>query len=104
MDPRLYQIATLTLLLGYGVVWLDFEVDLTQSATMMGVALGTQWICSRLWRLPRFDPRSSLISGLSLCLLLRTNHLWLAALAAVVTIRREISYRSTTLSDSVRPR
>jgi Na+-transporting NADH:ubiquinone oxidoreductase subunit NqrB len=93
VDPRLYQIATLTLLLVYGVVWLDFEVDVGQSATMMGVALSTQWICSRLWRLPRFDPRSPLISGLSLCLLLRTNHLWLAAAAAAVTIASKFVLR-----------
>jgi Na+-transporting NADH:ubiquinone oxidoreductase subunit NqrB len=60
---------------------------------MMGVALSTQWICSRLWRLPRFDPRSPLISGLSLCLLLRTNHLWLAAAAAAVTIASKFVLR-----------
>src|SRR5262249_23931105 len=37
------------------------------------------------WRRP-FDPRSALISGLSLCLLLRTNSLLLAVDAAIVAI------------------
>lgn len=36
--------------------------------------------------MPRFDPKSALISGLSLCLLLRTNDAWLAALTAVVAV------------------
>jgi Na+-transporting NADH:ubiquinone oxidoreductase subunit NqrB len=35
---------------------------------------------------PRFDPRSALISGLSLCLLLRTDSLLLAAAAAVLSV------------------
>jgi Na+-transporting NADH:ubiquinone oxidoreductase subunit NqrB len=44
----------------------------------------TQWAATALAELPSFDPRSALISGLSLCLLLRTNDLGLAMLAAVV--------------------
>jgi Na+-transporting NADH:ubiquinone oxidoreductase subunit NqrB len=39
-----------------------------------------------MFRLPSFDPRSPLISGLSLCLLLRTNSLLLVFLTAVITI------------------
>jgi Na+-transporting NADH:ubiquinone oxidoreductase subunit NqrB len=46
----------------------------------------TQFACARLWRLPAFDPRSALISALSLCLLLRTNSLLLAIAAAIVTV------------------
>jgi enediyne biosynthesis protein E5 len=85
-DPRLYQIATLACLLGYGLFRLDFEIPLVQAASMLGVALLSQLACTRLWRLPAFDPRSALISGLSLCLLLRTNSLLLATVAAVVTV------------------
>ena len=50
------------------------------------MALATQYACTRLWRLPRFDPRSALISGLSLCLLLRTNSAALALAAAVIAV------------------
>ena len=85
-DPRLYQIATLACLLGYGLIRLDFEIPLVQAASMLGTALVTQFACTRLWRLPAFDPRSALISGLSLCLLLRTNSLALSIAAAIVTV------------------
>jgi Na+-transporting NADH:ubiquinone oxidoreductase subunit NqrB len=43
--------------------------------------------------LPRFDPKSALISGLSLCLLLRTNDPWLAMLAAVVAVASKFLLR-----------
>ena len=85
-DPRLYQIAALAGLFTYGVVWLDFAVSGVQTVAMLATVLLTQALCSRLWRLPVYDPRSALISGLSLCLLLRTNALSLAVLTAVVTI------------------
>jgi Na+-transporting NADH:ubiquinone oxidoreductase subunit NqrB len=85
-DPRLYQIAVLAGLLAYGVTRLEFEIGIAQALVTLATALGTQYVCTRLWRLPAFDPKSALISGLSLCLLLRTNHLALAALAAVISI------------------
>ena len=85
-DPRLYQIATLASLLGYGLCRLDFDIPLLHAGAMLGTALLTQFACTRLWRLPAFDPRSALISGLSLCLLLRSNSSLLAIVAAIVTI------------------
>ena len=93
MDPRLYQIAALAGLLIYGLGWLDFEISALQAAVTLAGVLGTQWGCSRLWKEERFDPRSALISGLSLCLLLRTNHLGLALGAAVVTIASKFLLR-----------
>jgi Na+-transporting NADH:ubiquinone oxidoreductase subunit NqrB len=85
-DPRLYQIAVLAGLFGYGVVWLDFAVPGVQAAVVLVTVLLTQAVCGWLWRLPTYDPRSALISGLSLCLLLRTNALSVAVLTAVLTI------------------
>ncbi len=85
-DPRHYQITVLATLLVYGVTRLDLEVRPLQAALLLATALGTQWAATRLWRLPAFDARSALISGLSLCLLLRTNALWLAVAAAAATI------------------
>lgn len=85
-DPRLYQIVALAGLCGYGVVWLGFAVSGVQVVALLVTVLLTQALCSRLWRLPAYDPRSALISGLSLCLLLRTNTLSLAVLTAVVTM------------------
>jgi Na+-transporting NADH:ubiquinone oxidoreductase subunit NqrB len=92
-DPRLYQILMLSCLLVYGVTRLDLEVRPGRAVLLLGLALLTQYACTRLWRLPAFDPRSALISGLSLCLLLRTNSAWLAVLAAVVTIASKFVLR-----------
>ncbi|MDE0828035.1 MAG: hypothetical protein OSB03_02420 [Vicinamibacterales bacterium] len=85
-DPRLYQIGVLFALLVYGVWWLDFDVSLGRIALTLRVCLATHYACSRLWTLPRFDSLSALISGLSLCLLLRTDRPELVVAAAVVTI------------------
>jgi enediyne biosynthesis protein E5 len=85
-DPRYYQIAVLSSLLIYGVGWLEFDIGWSQIVVSLGIALLTQYACSEIFRLPSFDPRSPLISGLSLCLLLRTDSLLLAFLTAVVTI------------------
>ncbi|TMB74695.1 MAG: hypothetical protein E6J54_02260 [Deltaproteobacteria bacterium] len=85
-DPRHYQIAVLSSLLFYGVGWLEFDIAWPQILISLGTALITQYVCTRIRRLPSFDPRSPLISGLSLCLLLRTNSLALAFLTAALTI------------------
>lgn len=92
-DPRLYQILVLASLLVYGVTRLDLEIRPGRAIALLGTALLTQWVCTRLWRLPAFDPRSALISGLSLCLLLRTNSMALAVTAAVVTIASKFILR-----------
>src|SRR5207302_1020625 len=91
-DPRLYQIATLGALLVYGVAWLDLEVRPLTALAIVAGALVTQHLCARLaGRAP--DLRSALISALSLCLLLRTGSLGLAALAAVVAIASKFVLR-----------
>ena len=85
-DPRHYQIAVLTSLLIFGIGWLDFDIGWRHAAVLLSAALVTQFACSKLCQLPAFDPRSPLISGLSLCLLLRANDLPLLLAAAVITI------------------
>jgi Na+-transporting NADH:ubiquinone oxidoreductase subunit NqrB len=93
LDPRLYQIATLAGLLAYGLTRLRFELSPEQVAVTLASALLVQWACTRLWRLPAFDPLSALISGLSLCLLLRTGSLGVAALASVIAIASKFVLR-----------
>ncbi|HJT20216.1 MAG TPA: RnfABCDGE type electron transport complex subunit D [Nitrospira sp.] len=93
LDPRLYQIASLSTLLLYGLTWLHFDVSISQIVITIGTALLTQYACTRLWNLPSFDPRSPLISALSLCLLLRTNDLAIAALAAFIAIASKFVIR-----------
>ena len=85
-DPRVYQIASLSTLLLYGLCWLHFDLSIWQIAVTIGTALFTQYVGTTLAGLPSFDPKSALISSLSLCLLLRTDDLAIAALAAVIAI------------------
>ena len=84
-DPRLYQIAVLASLLVYGMAGLDFEITVARATLLLLTVLATQAICDRLDGRPA-NVRSALISGLSLCLLLRTNRTDLAILSAFVTI------------------
>ena len=93
LDPRYYQIAVLSGLLIYGLGWLHFDITPGRAALLLGTALVTQYACTRIWRLPKFDPKSALISGLSLCLLLRTNFAALAILGAVITIASKFVVR-----------
>ena len=55
--------------------------------------LATQFAWTRARRLPAFDARSALISGLSLCLLCRANDPLLAAAAAVIAISSKFLVR-----------
>ena len=93
MDPRWFQISALSALLVYGMTRLHFEVAPAQAAVTLGAVLLTQFIGTRLAPLPTFEAKSALISGLSLCLLLRTNSLALAALAGVITIASKFVLR-----------
>ena len=85
-DPRYYQIAVLASLLIYGVGWLAFDVNGRQIVILLGSVLITQFLCGKFFAASPFDPRSALFSGLSLCLLLRTNSELLMIIAAAVTI------------------
>ncbi len=76
----------LSALLGYGVFGLHFDLGWRHIAAVIGVALGTQLLCTKLWRLPAFDPLSALISGIGLCTLLRTNGIAWAMFAAALAI------------------
>jgi Na+-transporting NADH:ubiquinone oxidoreductase subunit NqrB len=93
LDPRLYQIASLAGLLIYGLLALDFEVIPARAVVILATVLLTQLACGRIWKLPAFDPKSALISGLSLCLLLRTNSMPLVVVTAVITIASKFVLR-----------
>ena len=86
IDPRLFQIASLSTLLAWGVLRLGFDVTPPRIALVLGTALAAQWIGTKLLGLPAFDPRSALISGLSLCLLLRTESTSLAIAAGALAV------------------
>src|SRR5262245_31852518 len=73
--------------------WLGFDIAPSRACLPLATTLATQAACDALVRTStnnttgtRTNIRSALISGLSLCLLLRTNRPALAVLAAVITI------------------
>ena len=103
-DPRDYQVAALSTLLAVGITRFGFDIPLTHVAITLTSALAGQWWAprmgrpatpaARVWatsdtaraRPSAFEYKSALISGLSLCLLLRTrNPLWMA-LAALLAV------------------
>jgi len=85
-DPRLYQIVVLGMLVTYGVVVLDFGIHWYNAVAILATAMLAQFIGTKLVGLPSFDPRSPLITALSLTLLLRTDLVLLAMLGAAVAI------------------
>lgn len=108
-DPRHYQMAMLSGFLLYGMAHFDFGMSRPMIAVTLISVLVFQTLFNVAFRLrsewqplaisrakgPRalgihlfylFDVRSPLISGLSLCLLLRTAHWWMAVLVAGVAI------------------
>ncbi|HKA25599.1 MAG TPA: RnfABCDGE type electron transport complex subunit D [Candidatus Eisenbacteria bacterium] len=92
-DPRPYQIAVLSGLLLYGLFVLRFDVTVPRVAVTLGAGLAAQALWTRLARLPRFDSSSALISALSLCLLLRTSSLAVAALASCLAVSSKFLVR-----------
>jgi Na+-transporting NADH:ubiquinone oxidoreductase subunit NqrB len=83
-DPRYYQIAVLGTLVAYGALALDFGIRIENALTIVVSALLVQFAGTKAAGLPRFDPLSPLITSLSLTLLLRTDLVAVAALAAVI--------------------
>jgi len=92
LDPRLYQIGALTLLLLYGLTALDFDTTAVRCIAILVTAITTQALCSRIWKV-RFDPRSAAISGLSLSLLLRSNAFLVLLAAAVFAVASKFVIR-----------
>jgi Na+-transporting NADH:ubiquinone oxidoreductase subunit NqrB len=95
MDPRRYQIAALTALVVYGLFGLNFDVRPSIAATLFVTMIAAQWCGWRVVfsRSTRTDYKSAIISALSLCLLLRTSSLLVAAVAAALTISSKFIIR-----------
>jgi Na+-transporting NADH:ubiquinone oxidoreductase subunit NqrB len=91
-DPRYYQIAILTSLLVYGIIGLDFEVVPIQAAATLSGVLVVQFLLSH-WMGIRWEWRSALISGLSLCLLCRTRELGWCLAGATIAIGSKFVFR-----------
>ena len=93
-DPRCYQVLVLGCLLTFGITALDFGIHWQNAIAIVVTAQVIQYLGTRLAGLSRFDPLSALITSLSLTLLLRTDVIALAALAAVIAIGSKFLVRA----------
>ena len=91
-DPRHYQIATLSALLAFGVTTRAFDISPLQIAAILVTALSVQFLGSFMTAV-RFEPRSALITTLSLSLLLRADALAPLMIAAALAIGSKFTLR-----------
>ncbi len=105
-DPRHFQIAALATLLVYGMQILEFPVSPFALVVTVGSCLALQWLATRLAGAGAFEPRSALISALSLALLLRVDDwTWLVVAASIaigskflLRVRRRHFFNPTALA------
>jgi len=84
-DPRNYQISVLSTLILLGLFHYGFHLPWWHVVGCVGATLTTQAVADKIIKRP-FDPRSPLISALSLTLLLRTGSVTLSIAAGVIAI------------------
>lgn len=97
-DARHFQILFLSVFLFYGINVLRWETD---AATIIGTfftCLITQALFTALTTQDYRSLKSAFISAMSLCLMLRTNSVWVMALASLLSISSKFILR-TKFSD-----
>lgn len=93
-DARYFQILFQSIFLGYGIYWLHWEAEWWLYATYLGTSFATQLLSEYFlgnkttpyWKRIRIGYPSVIISSFGLSLLLKTNEVPVAALAAVISI------------------
>ncbi len=95
MDPRWLQIGVLGSLVVYGLAVLRFDLTVAQAAVTLAAAIAAQVVFTRVVRLPRIELKSALISGLSLCLLLRSSSLAITATGSLLAIGSKFLIRAS---------
>ncbi|MEO1136025.1 MAG: RnfABCDGE type electron transport complex subunit D [Pseudomonadota bacterium] len=91
-DPRHYQLLTLSALLAFGMASRAFDVSLAQVTGVFAAALFTQFL-GGVMTASRFEPRSAMITALSLSLLLRSDALTPLMVAAAIAIGSKFMLR-----------
>ena len=93
VDPRFFQVIFQALFLCYGILYLDWDADWRHYAISICGCLLFQYLGSsasgkRFMALQEFNRWgfSVLISAMSLCLLLKTNHWYVSLLASFFTV------------------
>ncbi|MEX6634630.1 RnfABCDGE type electron transport complex subunit D [Hyphococcus lacteus] len=91
-DPRHYQLLTLSTLLAYGIASGIFEISAAQIVGIFAAALSAQYL-GCLMNAVRFEPRSALITALSLSLLLRGDGVAPLMMAAAIGVGSKFMLR-----------
>lgn len=99
-DPRYFQVIFQITFLCYGILFLGWNAEWLRYAISIGGCLLFQYAADsitakRLMRLKEFNRWgfSILISAMSLCLLLKTNHWYTSFLAAFLTVTSKYIFR-----------
>ncbi len=92
-DARHFQIIYLSLFLIYGIYFLSWDTELMRYLVITLSCVATQTFFSLRKGKSLNSIKSALISALGLCLLLKTNHLWIAGLAGFVAIASKFFIR-----------
>ena len=92
-DARHFQIVTLSSLLLLLLFWSDFAPKWEVIALTMSSTLLTQFLFFKFLKIPSTDFRSPLITSLSLCLLFKTNLIWVYPLAGAVAMATKFLIR-----------
>src|ERR1044071_5363228 len=100
VDPRAFQVIFQAIFLSYGILALNWTPDWSHYIIIIGGCLVFQYaadsIKTRKWlSLADFDRWgfSVLISAMSLCLLLKTNHWYTSLFASFLTVASKYVFR-----------
>jgi enediyne biosynthesis protein E5 len=102
LDPRYFQIIFQAVFLSYGIIYLHWDADWLHYIISIGGCLLFQYAAESIRfqkPLPAFGNSagnwslSVLISAMSLCLLLKTNHWYISLLAAFITVAGKYIFR-----------
>lgn len=100
LDPRYFQVIFQAIFLCYGIFYLDWNADWLHYAISIGGCLFFQYAADSIIAKRLMQPRefnrwgfSVLISAMSLCLLLKTNHPYTSLLAAFFTVASKYIFR-----------
>lgn len=92
-DPRHFQILFLGTFLLYGVLALQWDLELARYAVLLSTCLLVQWTFVRWKGIPLNSLKSALITGLGLCLLFHAGHWTTLVLGATVAIASKFLLR-----------
>jgi enediyne biosynthesis protein E5 len=92
-DARHFQIAFQCLFLGYGLFFMHWRAEWPLYLTYLGVSVSLQLLIEYFTQQRYNSYKSAVISSMGLCLLLKTNNLYLAAAVAALSIVSKYIFR-----------